>query len=256
NSGKQQWKFKTGGKVRSSAAAGKGNIYIGSEDGTVYALDAKTGEKNGEQSIGGKITATPCVEIYNPHNDPNVFVGNTLGELHVLYIDKTRFMNPRASLQLGTPIHSAMSTAQSGLGGTAENVMFGADDGTVFSFAVPRGGEFKTGGKVRGSPAIDFSNGRFFVGSGDHKVYALTISDAKKQWEFETGGPVQSSPAFVNGTVYVGSSDGKVYALDGNKGKKMWEFKTGDAVFSSPGVVNGTVYVGSNDGYVYALSEK
>ena len=33
-------------------------------------------------------------------------------------------------------------------------------------------------------------------------------------WEFETGGPVSSSPAIgSDGTVYVGSSDNKLYAI-------------------------------------------
>ncbi len=45
-------------------------------------------------------------------------------------------------------------------------------------------------------------------------------------WEFETGFPVQSSPAIgSDGTVYVGSRDKKLYAFNGKSGVKLWGFE-------------------------------
>ena len=53
-------------------------------------------------------------------------------------------------------------------------------------------------------------------------------------WEFETGGPVRSSPSIgSDGTVYVGSDDNKLYAINGKSGVKLWEFNTGNSVNSS-----------------------
>jgi serine/threonine protein kinase len=77
----------------------------------------------------------------------------------------------------------------------------------------------------------------------------------KKLWEFETGGPVHSSPAIgSDGTVYVGSKDKKLYAINGKSGVKLWEFETGWGVRSSPAIgSNGTVYVGSYDNKLYAI---
>ena len=57
----------------------------------------------------------------------------------------------------------------------------------------------------------------------------------------------------VGGTVYIGSGDHKMYALDAATGKLRWAYRTGDWVISSPVVVGGTVYVGSGDHKVYAL---
>ena len=63
------------------------------------------------------------------------------------------------------------------------------------------------------SPAIG-SDGTVYVGSWDHKVYALDGQSAAKKWEFKTGYYVDSSPAIgSDGTVYVGSGDKKVYAI-------------------------------------------
>ena len=57
-----------------------------------------------------------------------------------------------------------------------------------------------------------------------------------------------------DGTVYVGSEDHKLYAINGKSGVKLWEFVTGSLVFSSPAIgSDGTVYVGSQDKKLYAL---
>ena len=57
-----------------------------------------------------------------------------------------------------------------------------------------------------------------------------------------------------DGTVYVGSDDHKLYAINGKSGVKLWEFETGDYVTSSPAIgSDGTVYVGSWDKKLYAI---
>ena len=73
--------------------------------------------------------------------------------------------------------------------------------------------EFRTGGIVYSSPAID-SDGTVYVGSGGKKLCAINGKTGGKLWEFETGGFVESSPAIgSDGTVYVGSNDKKLYAI-------------------------------------------
>src|SRR5947208_1827338 len=39
-----RWRWKTGGRVRSSPAVAAGRVYVGSMDGRLYALDAATGK--------------------------------------------------------------------------------------------------------------------------------------------------------------------------------------------------------------------
>jgi outer membrane protein assembly factor BamB len=107
---------------------------------------------------------------------------------------------------------------------------------------------------VYSSPAIG-SDGTVYVGSRDHKLYAINGKSGVKLWEFETGGYVQSSPAIgSDGTVYVGSDDGRLYAINGQSGVKLWEFKTEGKLFSSPAIgSDGTVYVGATDKMLYAI---
>jgi outer membrane protein assembly factor BamB len=57
-----------------------------------------------------------------------------------------------------------------------------------------------------------------------------------------------------DGTVYVGSYDHKLYAINGKSGVKLWEFETGFSVWSSPAIgSDGTLYIGSRDYKVYAI---
>lgn len=72
-------------------------------------------------------------------------------------------------------------------------------------------------------------------------------------WKAKTNGEVRSSPAVVGERVYVGSCDHKLYALDAKTGKEIWSYITGDEIHSSPCVVDGMVYFGSDDGYIYCI---
>ena len=57
------------------------------------------------------------------------------------------------------------------------------------------------------------ADGTVYVGSYDHKLYALT-PEGQLKWSFATGGQVDSSPVVgVDDTVYVGSWDNKLYAV-------------------------------------------
>src|SRR5262245_21742766 len=61
----------------------------------------------------------------------------------------------------------------------------------------------KTGAVVKSSAAIDGE--RVFIGSGDARMYGLTLADGKKLWEFKATAPVESSPLAIEGKVFFGS---------------------------------------------------
>jgi outer membrane protein assembly factor BamB len=97
------------------------------------------------------------------------------------------------------------------------------------------------------------ANGLIYVGSDDHNLYALDASNGQIRWTFQTGGMINSSPAVSGGLVYVGSADNILYALDASTGQIRWTFQTGGIIKSSPAVSGGLVYVGSADNNLYAL---
>ena len=61
STGDKQWSYKTGGKVESSPSGANGVVYIGSDDGKVYALDARTGAKLRSYTTGNYVLSSPVV---------------------------------------------------------------------------------------------------------------------------------------------------------------------------------------------------
>ena len=57
--GKSAWKFVTRARVDSSPAVAGGRVFVGSNDGKLYVLDAATGQKQWEFDAGDAITASP-----------------------------------------------------------------------------------------------------------------------------------------------------------------------------------------------------
>jgi len=111
---------------------------------------------------------------------------------------------------------------------------------------------FTTGDQVQSSPAIG-ADGTVYIGSNDHKLYAID-PDGKQKWTFTAGSAVKSSPAIANGAIYVGSDDYNLYAINPD-GSGKWSFATGSFLaFSSPTVgADGTIYVGSDDHKLHAV---
>jgi outer membrane protein assembly factor BamB len=135
--------------------------------------------------------------------------------------------------------------------------------------------QFQTKGQVLSSPAV--AGDTIYIGSSDHKLYALDRTTGAKKWEFKTESRITSSPAVNAGIVYFGSFDGNFYAVDAATGKEKWKFATPgerrfaathlhgsspaaevmpdpfDFYLSSPVVSNGMVHFGSGDTNIYAL---
>lgn len=61
--GAKVWTFRTRGRINSSAAVGKRNLYFGSNDGNVYGLNLMTGEQLWKLNTGSPVTAG--VELSN-----------------------------------------------------------------------------------------------------------------------------------------------------------------------------------------------
>jgi outer membrane protein assembly factor BamB len=55
------WSYPTEGQVISSPEISGGNVYAGSTDGKLYAINANTGTLAWSYNLGDPIVATPCI---------------------------------------------------------------------------------------------------------------------------------------------------------------------------------------------------
>ena len=72
------WSFKTGGPVKSSPAIEQNQVFFGSGDGNVYALNLADGKKLWDMKTGGAIESSPLVL------ENRVFIGSTDAWLYAL----------------------------------------------------------------------------------------------------------------------------------------------------------------------------
>ncbi|HJV72021.1 PQQ-binding-like beta-propeller repeat protein [Ideonella sp.] len=260
-----RWTFPTGDRVVSSPTWADGVVYVGSDDGNIYAIDAASGRQRWMHRTGGPVASSPAVA------GGRVFVTSYDGRLHALDAatgalqwkfateGERRFeakglhgMQPRTQT-FADPFDVYLSSpvVADGL------VIFGSGDGHVYAVDAATGTRrwaFETGDVVHASPAV--ADGRVFVGSWDGRLYALDVASGRELWRAQTGlDPLmanqqgfQSSPAVAEGIVYTGCRDANLYAFEARTGRELWRFPTGASwVISSPAVHDGRVYFATSD---------
>lgn len=128
---------------------------------------------------------------------------------------------------------------------------------------------FRTGNAIFSTPIIDGEE-RIFVGSADHKFYALDPHEGEKIWESDVGEIIDSAGCIdKDGTVYIAAGDGKIRAFAPD-GAEKWKFdvlqnrKKGQFTFSTnywfeANIVlgpDGEIYVANDDFFLYKISKE
>jgi outer membrane protein assembly factor BamB len=246
NDGGRKWKWTVpNGSIGSSPNVVNGTVYVGSNDGTLYAVDADsaTTEWQFDINTSDQVFSSPTVwkgTVYvgSGNSDSTLYAVNALtGEKEWEYTDIGGIFS--SPLVYDGTVY---------IGSNADD--FHAVDATTGE----REWVFDVGGDVRSSPTV--ANGTIYIGSRDNRLYALDAETGIEKWSFLAGGDVVSSPTVLGGTVYVGSKDGFVYAIDTETGEREWGTDTGDTIrYSSPTVTDSLVIVASavQDGRVYAF---
>ena len=113
------WQYPTGGAIWSSPVVANGVVYVGSEDKTVYALNAGTGALIWKYTTGGIIHSSPTVAngvVYIGSFDKNVYALNAAtGTLLWMFLT-------------GQPIESSPAVVNG-------VVYIGSDDGNVYALS-------------------------------------------------------------------------------------------------------------------------
>jgi outer membrane protein assembly factor BamB len=271
---REAWFGSTGGHVVSSPAVVNGVVYVGSEDGKLYAFPVACGTGGVACSpmwtgqTGQGIESSPAVV------NGVVYVGSNDGNLYAF----------PAACGTGGAVCSPMWTGNTGNAIEASPVVangvvyvstfngglsaFPATCGTGGATCSPLWtASLGTGPFNLSSPAV--SGGVVYVGSGQGTVFAFSTSCAANVsvvrgvhpdhtppvcsplWTANTSAEPSltlSSPAISNGVVYIGANGnlwafGATCATGGATCSPLWTAPIRDSA-SSPAVANGVVYVG------------
>lgn len=245
--GRPLWSKPVGGAVRSSPAVANGVVYIGADDGFLQARRVKDGALLWQRYLGGRITAAPLIA------EGRVYVGSRGGSFFAL-----RAADGKAVWRRGT------WSVWDGAAYRRGTVYVGSDQEKVFAFDADTGKRRwvrDVWGRVRSTPSV--TKGTLYVGTDKGRLYALDRGTGHKKWNAEAVSPgngfVRSSPAVAEGLVYVSVAlttspmDGKVKAFSVRTGKLAWKAEMADFSTSSPAYVNGVVVAGSFDHRLYAF---
>jgi eukaryotic-like serine/threonine-protein kinase len=311
--GRQRWKFSFEGEHRfigrhlhgalpaaeampdpfdlflSSPTVANGMVYVGSGDGYVYALDARSGALRWKFKTGNVVHASPAVA------DGRVYIGSWDSFFYALDAktgqERWRFKtgeDAEISNQVGIQSSAVVS------GGM---VYFGCRDANLYALDAASGAKvwaFSNRGSWVVSTPIVLQDTLYFATSDSGLLHAVNAKTGAAVYSLSFHHwPMFSSPAVAGRTLYLGSNAGTLLAIDLDKHVAAWRFETDGAVrnaatlqlkngepnyeaaftdgfyddlvigvwrmmrigavLSSPAVDGNAVYFGSTDGNVYAV---
>ena len=194
------WSIQTGEQILSSASVDNdGNVYFGSNDRKLYAVD-NSGELLWTYETEGAVTGSPALtmggEVVFPSEDGRLY--NVDGSGNLLW-----------SYETEGPISSSPVIRSDGV------IVFGSGDGKVY--AISEEGSlvwsYDSDSPVNGTAALT-QDGLVVIGADDGRFLVLSQSgDLLRQ--LRTGGAILA-PVLINqdNSIHVSSTDGYVYILE------------------------------------------
>jgi outer membrane protein assembly factor BamB len=227
-------------------AAGETVVYIAGNE-QVVAVDLESGAEKWAfpietDSESGPYLATPLVE----GAEINIGAYDSEGTLLALSQDGEVL----GSVLTNARIVEGPTSAQGGLvvGNNAGEVYF------IDSETQDKRLLLKVDEAIWATPRVDEANGRVYVPSMDHYLYAVDMESADKLWAFKATGALVGTPALSDGQVLVGTLTNHFFAVDAGTGDERWRFDTEGWVWGGPVVDGDVVYFGDLSGKVYALN--
>ena len=222
-------------------------ILAPSEDGSLYAYDAKSGEPLWNPfRTGAAIWSTPAVDDgigYFGSHDHKVYAV-TLSD------GKERWSYETGGVVAGKPLVFDGKV----IAGSFDKILYAlsADSGAVI-WTFEAENWFWAGAVTDGST--------IFAPNMDGNIYALD-RDGNLLWKHNVGSAIVSSPVLVDRGLVVAAKDGKLVLLDTGKAnlgvqRELSNLTLGDAEITAPLFADGdSVYVGSQDSTVRRIEVK
>lgn len=241
-SGEEQWRYAIDDEVGvTSPTLHDNTVYVGSENGNVYALDAETGTERWVFPTADSVTTPPAV------GDGTVYAGSYDG--HVYAIDaetgEERWKFDTAQRVFSSPtVHGS-------------HVFVGSESFYLYALAAETGEEqwrLDTGGIVDISPAVH--SGTVYLGTRIGTVTSLDAATGDTIWEFTPSADVEfgwSNPALTSNTLYIVGNTSQesstepsyLYAVDAASGEQRWSVRREYFCPFDPCLADGRLYHGT-----------
>ena len=234
------------GPIIGGMALVEGILYVGSDDGQLYGIDADSGAVHSCVDLGGAIWTTPLV------NDEKLYVTTMEGAVwsarttRVGDLEPTQIFKTDAAL-LTDPVLAGDKLLVGGMG----QKLYAID---------PENGEkaweFGGGNWFWGRPVAD--GDIVYATNLDGKLYAINLADGEAAWAdnaFKADEPIRAGALISDGVVVVADRAGNIYSLNAETGKVEKESLSviEKRVLANPVELDGAVLVVTQDGDLYRV---
>lgn len=243
------WNFNAGNIIQSPVVVSEQNLYVGSRDCYLYAIDKKGKE-------AWKFHAGRLNEIAGEISlDKDRLYLTTLSGTFYALSTTGNITNAQSRVAWGFQLPG--KTISSGPLVQDKLVFFGCSDGHMYAIQqqeqkVQIYRKYKVGEPIETMPIVNGKN--LIVATGEY-VYCFAWQTGETVWKSaRLAGKINANPAYHNQNIYVGTMPGGIYAIHVASGQVRWHLPLPGGVEVAPIVVNDqSLWVGAKDRDVYAV---
>ena len=232
------WDYDIGSPVWASPVLYKGNLYFGTENGTVISLSEK-GRCIWKMKIGESFFTKGLI-FQN-----KLYIIDSKGILFAINIANRQVEWKK---KVGEIMYSAPVEEY----GT---VFIANTAGEIMALNPVKGDiiwKKKLGSGVFCEPVI--KNGKIYLGCEDGTIYSINCYNSDIIWKIDTGIRIAvSSPKIYNNILYIANNKGVTYYIDCKKGKILGKEEVKRKILSSPIIKQNDLFIASYDGMLYSI---
>ena len=217
-------------------------VLFGSQDATLYCLNADTGKLVWKYAIEDQIRCSPTII------GDRCFVAGCDGTLHVIDLANGK---KESDVVIDSPTGSTPAI----VGAFA---YFGTEGGEVLCVDWKEGEvawRFQSARNMAFRSSALATDDLVVIGGRDKRVYGINPNDGSTKWTFLAKHRVDSSAVLSGKRAFFGSADGRVQAVDIATGKAVWTYEAGGSFTGSPAVADQRLVIANDDGVIYCFGE-
>ncbi len=247
---------KKSARLAGGVLAGINKVFVGSEDGEMFALDAKTGELVWQSEVKGEIVAMPAI-------DNGILVVNTVSG--VLKAFDATDGSEIWQVDLEVPPLSLRGTSPPVI--AAGGVLVGTASGELSVYILESGqaGWSAEIGEATGSTELErvidvdsapivFGDKIYVISSRGH-LAAIDLRTGRLVWERQYSS--YRSMTLDGNNIFITDVKGHIYSIDRLNGLEQWsQLSLTNRKVTGPVVVGDYVVVGDFEGYLHWLNSE
>jgi outer membrane protein assembly factor BamB len=230
-------------------------VFIGSENGEVFALDADTGKLDWQGKVKGEVIAAPAI-------DAGILVVNTASGV----IKAFNASNGQDEWQIEQEVPALTLRGASSPAISSGGVMVGSANGTMSVYILETGQQGWTvevgeaGGSTQLERVIDVDSAPLIYGD---KVYSISVKGNLTAIDLRTGRMIWERQyssyhdmAISGNSLFLTDIKGHIYAVDRLNGFEKWsQLALTNRGVTGPAIIGDYIVVGDFEGYLHFIDQ-